>query len=525
MLGNQERDYRDTMDLQKVLSGIGAQKAQLSLEESIRDLPLSEAKRQRDIQDADLTRQYAPELKEILVKDKRRTDTKEEALLPSSIELGLSENKRKISDNKMKEYDQAMNHMISLKGILEQSDDPTTKAMFLEEAQRLGMDPNSQIFKHLSSASNPQTLRQRVDDLEKFFRTKKDENWITMQRAEIAQKERETAREQTNQLRLLTEQGRNDRNTSNIESRERIEQARNALRERLAKAQGEKTAKTFEAEAIKRLEAGDKEGHAYFVQQALLAKQAKDNTSIAFLLTQNELAQLPEKQRTPEKRSEIFQKHRKQLNDQENSALDRLLPSRGRLSSSSGTPLSGNFTNSEEVRNSIIEQATAMGIDPAVALAVAEMESGFNPEAQGPQLSGNRGNAFGAFQIIPSTGRSLEEKHGGNHRDPKDNIRLGLQLLKENLDSFGGNYRNAIAAHQAGAGAVRQAGGPTNTSDGLTTNQDYTNRVESLADKWRQILGNRQFTENSSGATPKTSGISGDLGSRFDAYMKAKGNR
>ncbi len=97
----------------------------------------------------------------------------------------------------------------------------------------------------------------------------------------------------------------------------------------------------------------------------------------------------------------------------------------------------------------IREAAEKYGIDPKLVSAVAEVESGFEPQAVSAT------GAVGVMQLMPETADSL----GVNPYDPSQNIDGGARYLKQMLDTFDGDLRKAVAAYNAGPEAVREYGG------------------------------------------------------------------
>ena len=86
-------------------------------------------------------------------------------------------------------------------------------------------------------------------------------------------------------------------------------------------------------------------------------------------------------------------------------------------------------------------------LEPALVLAVMAQESGFNPNAVSPK------NAQGLMQLIPDTARRFGVR---NAMDPAQNVRGGMAYLRWLLAYYEGDVRLALAAYNAGEGAVNR---------------------------------------------------------------------
>lgn len=96
------------------------------------------------------------------------------------------------------------------------------------------------------------------------------------------------------------------------------------------------------------------------------------------------------------------------------------------------------------------EMAANHGIDPALFESLVEQESGFNPAAV------SRAGAQGLTQLMPATAKMLGVS---DPFDPIQNLDGGARYLAQMLQQFGGDERLALAAYNAGPGAVKRNGG------------------------------------------------------------------
>ena len=92
----------------------------------------------------------------------------------------------------------------------------------------------------------------------------------------------------------------------------------------------------------------------------------------------------------------------------------------------------------------VVTIAPQYGLDPALVTAIIEQESGGDPNAESPA------GAVGLMQVVPLPGRPSAQQL----LDPSTNINAGCTYLQECFSSFGGNETCAIAAYNAGIGAV-----------------------------------------------------------------------
>lgn len=94
--------------------------------------------------------------------------------------------------------------------------------------------------------------------------------------------------------------------------------------------------------------------------------------------------------------------------------------------------------------------AQKYGLDPNVFKQLVQVESGWNPAAVS-----DRG-AVGLTQLMPGTAAGLGV---ADPYDPAQSLEGGAKYLRQMLDKFGGDYTKALAAYNAGPGAVEKANG------------------------------------------------------------------
>lgn len=111
-------------------------------------------------------------------------------------------------------------------------------------------------------------------------------------------------------------------------------------------------------------------------------------------------------------------------------------------------PRVGKTTRSEHLQAIIQRVARRHGMSPALVHAVASVESNLNPTAV--SMKGSQG----AMQLTPATGARYGLSGPHAWRDPARNIDAGARHLKDLLARYRGNVPLALAAYNAGPGAV-----------------------------------------------------------------------
>jgi soluble lytic murein transglycosylase-like protein len=118
-------------------------------------------------------------------------------------------------------------------------------------------------------------------------------------------------------------------------------------------------------------------------------------------------------------------------------------------------------------------------VDCLLVAAIVEAESGFIPDRVSPK------GAIGLMQVLPSTAGEYGEAEVKNLLDPRTNLDVGSRYLGRLIDNFGGNLELAVAAYNAGPGAVERYGGVPP----YTETRDYVRRVLTLYDEHHQTAG------------------------------------
>ena len=113
-------------------------------------------------------------------------------------------------------------------------------------------------------------------------------------------------------------------------------------------------------------------------------------------------------------------------------------------------PASNSSQSQNAVRQHIQLAATRFGVDRNLVDAVAWQESRYNPRAL------STAGAMGVMQLMPGTARQLGVR---NPQDVEQNVAGGTAYLREQLERFGNNVPLALAAYNAGPGAVMKYGG------------------------------------------------------------------
>jgi soluble lytic murein transglycosylase-like protein len=127
---------------------------------------------------------------------------------------------------------------------------------------------------------------------------------------------------------------------------------------------------------------------------------------------------------------------------------------------------------SAQIDQLVQQNADIWQVDPALIKSVIANESSFDANATSPV------GAQGLMQLMPETAASLGVR---NPYDPAQNVAGGTRYLRSLLDRFNGNTRLAVAAYNAGPGAVEKYGDVPPYAE----TQTYVQNVLGSLDRYR----------------------------------------
>jgi len=128
----------------------------------------------------------------------------------------------------------------------------------------------------------------------------------------------------------------------------------------------------------------------------------------------------------------------------------------------------------EQIDALVNQNSTTWQVDPSLVKAIIANESGFDANAT------SKVGAAGLMQLMPSTAQAVGVR---NSYDPAQNVAGGTRYLKGLLDRFNGDVRLAVAAYNAGPGAVEKYGDVPPYAE----TQNYVQNVLGSYAKYRNV--------------------------------------
>jgi len=129
-----------------------------------------------------------------------------------------------------------------------------------------------------------------------------------------------------------------------------------------------------------------------------------------------------------------------------------------------------------EIDRLVSANAATWNVDPDLLKAIIANESGFNANAT------SKVGAQGLMQLMPATANGLGVTDA---YDPAQNVWGGSRYIKGLLDRFGGDATMAVAAYNAGPGAVEKYGGVPPYAE----TQNYVQNVLASYEKYKAQRG------------------------------------
>ena len=124
----------------------------------------------------------------------------------------------------------------------------------------------------------------------------------------------------------------------------------------------------------------------------------------------------------------------------------------------------------------IVNLALQYGMEPSFIKSVIHVESAFDNEAV------SHAGAMGLMQLMPATAASYELVE--NHFDARKNIEAGVRHMKDLMERYSNDKKLALAAYNAGAGAVSKYEGIPPYEE----TQNYVIKVMALYSKYKKII-------------------------------------
>lgn len=132
----------------------------------------------------------------------------------------------------------------------------------------------------------------------------------------------------------------------------------------------------------------------------------------------------------------------------------------------------GDVRDLAEFKSAVKEMSDKYQVPEKFIVEVIRAESAFKPNAK------SHAGALGLMQLMPGTAKDMGVE---NAFDIRENIEGGVKYLRKMLDIFGQDKRLALAAYNAGPGAVKRYGG-------VPPYQETTNYVAKIMKNYQKVL-------------------------------------
>ena len=134
-----------------------------------------------------------------------------------------------------------------------------------------------------------------------------------------------------------------------------------------------------------------------------------------------------------------------------------------------------NLTNKNIIQKLLVDEANRQGLDPTLALAIAEVESNFDPHAL------SKVGAMGVMQIMPATAANVFGIAAKDLYDANINIPLGIRFIKDLLIRYEQRLDIALS-HYNGGSAVQDEFGRLTV---IPATKKYVNKVLAAQEKFK----------------------------------------
>ncbi len=142
---------------------------------------------------------------------------------------------------------------------------------------------------------------------------------------------------------------------------------------------------------------------------------------------------------------------------------------------------SGYAATRAQIKQLVVEEAMNHRVPPSLALAVAKVESDFQPQAK------SKAGAQGVMQIMPKTARTEFGVNAKQLWNPRTNIRLGMKFLKQLHRQYGGRWDLALSHYNGGTlkGRGANASPHSYTKKYVASVLRWQNRYQEQATVWQ----------------------------------------